>query len=62
MPQKIFMSISNGNNNVALQAQQSAIQAAALTPAKKMSSALNTSMIKRIHNARPGCGSCGRKA
>ena len=25
------------------------------------SSALNTSIISRIHNVRSGCGSCGRK-
>lgn len=29
--------------------------------APKPSSALNSSIIKRIHNVKPGCGSCGRK-
>jgi hypothetical protein len=27
----------------------------------KTAPALNTSMIGRIHNAKSGCGSCGRK-
>ncbi len=30
----------------------------AITP--KASSALNAPIIKRIHNVKPGCGSCGR--
>lgn len=28
--------------------------------APKPSSALNSSIIKRIHNVKPGCSSCGR--
>ncbi len=31
---------------------------AAIAP--KSSSALNAPIIKRIHNVKPGCGSCGR--
>ena len=61
MPQKIFMSISNGHTP-ALQARQVAIQAATLKPTKQKSSALHAPMIERIHNSRPGCSSCGRHA
>lgn len=31
---------------------------AGVTP--KASSSLNAPIIKRIHNVKPGCGSCGR--
>lgn len=35
---------------------------ASLTKAVSLGSAsLSSAMIGRIHNARPGCGSCGRK-
>ena len=29
--------------------------------AKKMIGGLNSSMIGRIHNAKPGCSACGKK-
>lgn len=57
MPQKIFMVLPrNGsvpfpqpsNNNVNLGS----------TPTN---TSLQSSMISRIHNLKPGCGSCGRK-
>ena len=61
MPAIIKMSLSNGNPTLA--------QIAALTHSANMASIpkttqnipLNTGMIKRIHNVKPGCGSCGRK-
>lgn len=62
MPQRIFMTISNSNNSPAILAQHAAAQDAALKPSKFKSSALHAPMIERIHNARPGCSSCGRKA
>ena len=62
MPQRLFMTISNSNNSPAIVAQQVAAQNAALNPTKQKSSALHAPMIERIHNARPGCGSCGKKA
>jgi hypothetical protein len=31
------------------------------TPIENKSMALNSSIISRIHNVKPGCGSCGRK-
>lgn len=32
-----------------------------IMPAPKAPSALNAPFIARVHNVRPGCGSCGRK-
>lgn len=64
MPQRINMIISNGNESFAMQ-QQRQINAAnlAVSPsiaAPKAPSALNAPFIARVHNVRPGCGSCGR--
>ena len=67
MPRKINMIISNGNNffpqipqpqQVRPQPQPQQVR----PPEKKPDIPLNSSMITRIHNVRPGCGSCGRKA
>lgn len=57
MPAKINMFITNGNM---LPPQINLPQAQSLK--LKASAPLNSSMISRIHNTRPGCGSCGRKA
>ena len=63
MPEKINMFIPNGNHMIAQmrslqqQAQVLAIQSKPKAPP----SALNAPIISRIHNVRPGCGSCGRK-
>ena len=53
------MFISNGNPTPQ---QRAAFNAAniASAPAIKPSSSLNSSIIGRIHNAKSGCGSCGR--
>ena len=52
------MIISNGN---LMPPQTRSIQNPTLTGvAPKPSSALNSSIIQRIHNVKPGCGSCGR--
>ena len=63
MPAKINMFLSNGNY-VPQQQTKSPINVANLasapTPAP-VNVPLNRSMISRIHNVRPGCGSCGRK-
>ena len=59
MPKKINMIISN-NNNMSL-FQQKQLNNALVTPVvSKPSSALNSPFIARIHNAKSGCGSCGR--
>ena len=66
MPQKINMFISNGNSYL-LQQQQKHEQINTATlganpslAAPKAPSALNAPFIARVHNVRPGCGSCGR--
>lgn len=60
MPTKINMVISNGN---ILPPQIRSITASPTLGAvtTKAPSALNASIIARIHNVKPGCGSCGRK-
>ena len=59
MPQKLNMCITNGNFIPAqIKAQINTANLAALSSAKP--TPLNSSMITRIHNVRPGCGSCGR--
>ena len=64
MPVKINMFLSNGNNIIPQQMKSSinvANFAATSAPVKQINTALNNSMITRIHNVRPGCGSCGKK-
>lgn len=68
MPQKLNMFISNGNPPPMIQRQ--IINTASLGVAPSMASpsmaspkapsALNAPFIARVHNVRPGCGSCGR--
>lgn len=63
MPQKINMFISNGNTQQNIQRQ--VINAASLGIAPSMASpkapsALTAPILARVHNVRPGCGSCGR--
>lgn len=62
MPQKINMVISNGN--IAPQHLQKINPInLATTPSMsspKAPSALHAPMLARVHNVRPGCGSCGR--
>jgi hypothetical protein len=66
MPQKINMFISNGNSSFQQQQQQQKqINTASLganpsLASPKAPSALNAPFIARVHNVRPGCGSCGR--
>ena len=58
MPAKISMSLNNGNYT---RTQLAAYQAnLAATPKPKGPQALNASIVGRIHNVRPGCGSCGK--
>ncbi len=59
MPQKISMIISNGNTFPSSIQYQKANNLPALA-APKAPSALNAPFIARVHNVRPGCGSCGR--
>lgn len=62
MPVKINMIISNGNPSPAMIKQMTSASLGT-TPhmaSPKAPSALNASMLSRVHNVRPGCGSCGR--
>jgi len=58
MPALIKMTLSNGH--------PTPTQVAAVTknlaavPKNKPPQGLNRSMIARVHNVKPGCGSCGR--
>ncbi len=59
MPVKLNMVIQNGSASL----QQRVVfqkNSASLAPVPKAPSALNAPFIARIHNVRPGCGSCGR--
>ncbi len=63
MPQKISMIISNGNPPPMLQKQILNTASLAASPsmaAPKAPSSLNAPILARVHNVRPGCGSCGR--
>jgi hypothetical protein len=57
MPAKINMFITNGNiipPPLILPQNQ-------VTKSRNVNTPLNSNMLSRIHNVRPGCGSCGRK-
>jgi hypothetical protein len=69
MPQKIKMFLSNGNNiyqqnNKYINTSSLAIiqspQNVENLLQKNKNFSLNSSIIGRIHNVKPGCGSCGR--
>ena len=57
------MFISNGNPSLALQRQilnTASLAASPTMSAPKAPSALNAPILARVHNVRPGCGSCGK--
>jgi hypothetical protein len=60
MPHKLNMVISNGNYQPTQLKSINALGASPSTAAPKAPSALNAPFIARVHNVRPGCGSCGR--
>jgi hypothetical protein len=63
MPQKINMFISNGNLQPAVQRQIFNTASLAASPSMsspKAPSSLNAPILARVHNVRPGCGSCGK--
>lgn len=63
MPQKINMIITNGNPSPMLQKHILNTASLAGSPsmaAPKAPSSLNAPILARVHNVRPGCGSCGR--
>ena len=58
MPAKLNMFLSNGNQTRAQIVTRDLANLAAVP--KKNPTALNAPIISRIHNVKPGCGSCGR--
>lgn len=60
MPQKIGMILTNNYNNLALQQAYLASLQPKVGATNNTNATLKDSMIGRIHNVKPGCGSCGR--
>lgn len=60
MPTKINMVISNGNI-MPPQLRSMNVPSSLEAVTTKAHTALNSSIISRIHNVKPGCSSCGRK-
>lgn len=63
MPATIKMNINNlsyGRQFNQIYAQKQVNVAAVPSVTKKNFGPLNSAMIGRIYNARPGCGSCGK--
>jgi hypothetical protein len=63
MPASIKMSLSNGNptrTQLAVLSYNANLAAIPKAPAVK-NAPLSAPMVGRIHNVKPGCGSCGRK-
>ncbi len=60
MPAKIFMKLNNDNYTHTQISAYLTNLAAAPKPKSGAAAALNSSIVGRIHNVRPGCGSCGK--
>jgi hypothetical protein len=57
----IQMNVNSGSNsNMYRQAMIANLVKAQQVQQAKAPSALNGSMVARVHNVRPGCGSCGK--
>jgi hypothetical protein len=55
------MDVSSGSHsNIYKQAMVANLVKTQQAQQKKAPTALNSSMISRVHNVRPGCGSCGK--
>jgi hypothetical protein len=63
MPASIKMSLSNGHPTRTQLAVLSYNANLATIPksSAQLNAPLSAPMVKRIHNVKPGCGSCGRK-
>lgn len=55
------MVIQNSNNISSYLRSINQANLAQVQPQKPRPTALNASIIQRIHDVKPGCGSCGRK-
>jgi hypothetical protein len=57
----IKMDVNSGSNsNIYRQAMLANLVKTQQAQQTKAPSALNGSMVARVHNVRPGCGSCGK--
>jgi len=57
----IRMDVNSGSNsNIYRQAMIANLVKTQQAEQAKAPSALNSSMVARVHNVRPGCGSCGK--
>jgi len=63
MVQKMPMVMGHSNNIASYlrSINQSSLGVVSQQPQKPRPTALNASIIQRIHDVKPGCGSCGRK-
>ena len=67
MPASIKMSLSNGHPTrtqlavLSYNANLSTIPKSSAQLNAQLNAPLSAPMVKRIHNIKPGCGSCGRK-
>jgi hypothetical protein len=59
MPKKMMLNLNNGNYSKQQLAQFQEKYKASI-PKTNSGMTLNSSIIGRIHNVRPGCGSCGK--
>ena len=60
MPAIIKMRLSNNNPTAAQISNMTAKNALTAQQNRFIPNSLNSSMITRIHNLKPGCGGCGR--
>lgn len=65
MPQKINMLISNGNYHPFISRNNNVKSFTNLSPnpstyLPKAHASLHSPILARVHNVKPGCGSCGR--
>lgn len=66
MPVRMNMIISNGNNFPRMEHPQfnsanlAGAPGATAVASRSAPTALNAPILARVHNVRPGCGSCGR--
>ena len=60
MPLRLNMHLSNGNYSAAQLQAHIKVTTINETLQKQKPTSLTAPMIGRVHNVRPGCGSCGR--
>jgi hypothetical protein len=60
MPAKMMMTLSNGNLTHKQVASYTAFMKTKEASKPKPNGSLTASMIGRIHDVKPGCGSCGK--